>query len=111
MPRAADYRRAANTLRVYRANAADAAVFHRRRTATEFGGVGPIAETHVATMRSVADELDAAVTELDRLAQLCDRRADVCDEYAREVAAYERLPLLERVFVRPPSRPATWADA
>lgn len=111
MPRAADYRRAAITLRAHRASAADAAAFHRRRNAAEFGGVGPVADAHDASMSSVAHDLDVAATELDRLARLCDRRADVCDEYARAVAAYRNLSLLERLVVLPPSRPAAWADA
>ena len=108
MPRAAEFRHAAQELRARSTACSDAATAHRRHHLGKFGG--PIGEIHDESVGAIAARFDRAGGELRSLAELCDRRADVCDDYAAQVARWFQLPDVARLLTPFPPRPATWVD-
>lgn len=110
MPRAADYRHAAQVLMARSAALADAARSYRRHDVDGLGD-GPVTDAHATAVGSIARRLDQAGRELRTLADLCERRADVCDDYAGAVARWLSLDERERSITRFPTRPATWAES
>jgi hypothetical protein len=109
MPRAADYRHAAQVLRGRSAALTEAATSYRRHRVGEFGD-GPVAEAHDSAVGSIASRFEGAGGELHTLAEMCERRADVCEEYARAVTRWFSLDAHERLANEFPGRPASWAE-
>lgn len=107
MPRALDYRLAAQIFRYRRDSLAEAA--HRDRPVLAVSG--PVADHTAAAQLRIRLLFLAASAEFAELAVVCDRRAELCAAYAAEVAAYERRDVWERIWVPWPRRPAGWVDA
>ena len=108
MPRAAEYRQAAQVLRGRGAAFSEAATAHRRHHIGEF--VGPIGETHDASIDAIAARFERGGDELHSLAELCERRALVCDDYASAVARWYQIPYPARLLTPFPPRPAPWVE-
>lgn len=108
MPRAVDYRLAAQIFRSRRDQLAEAG--HRDRSVPSLAAVGPVVEYTAAAQLRLRHLFLTASAEFDALAGVCERRADVCDAYAAELAAHDRLDVWERIWVPRPRRPATWVD-
>lgn len=110
MPRAAEYRHAAQVLRGRSSALTQAATSYRRHRLGEFGE-GPVADAHDTAVGSVASRFEHAGGELHTLAEVCERRADVCDEYAHAVSRWFALDVWERFATEYPRPPASWAEA
>lgn len=87
------------------------AVERRFLSAGRIGLIGPAAEAVDERLRTAAAQLTTAGDHYAELARECWQRATVCDDYAAAVARHRSLPLVERMFVSQPERPAPWADA
>lgn len=111
MPTADDYTAAASRFRATAEQLAREAGAQTAWDPSRFLGDGSVATTVADSLAEVRAALTAASDHLATLAVTCDRRAEVCAAYRREVWRYSQLPLLVRLVVSPPTRPARWADA
>ena len=108
MPRAADYRHAAQVLRARGAALSEAASAHRRLHLGEFSG--PLGEIHDESIDAIATRFARAGAELRSLGDLCERRALVCDDYVTAVDRWYQLADFARLFTSFPPRPAPWIE-